>query len=171
MLFEELLTRRLGGSIGGAPEIDALAEPDALQEAQLLDVRVCALTSTVALLFDLRMALQLRESNTAVVVARGLREISWSTEPRATTRTAWNVVSSEPTGADQFTLSLAFVPRARLSLVSERADFYVGDVPGLDPTPPDYGLNDEAQIKAGLAAWTSRFEPVQATFLDLSARA
>jgi hypothetical protein len=68
-------------------------------------------------------------------------------------------------------VSLSFFPSARLRLVSERAEFYVGDVPGLDPTPPDYGIDDEARIKSGLAGWHSTFEPVQAAFLDLSSRA
>jgi hypothetical protein len=42
------------------PEMDPLTEDDALQEAQLLDVRFDALRSTVGLLFELRTALQLR---------------------------------------------------------------------------------------------------------------
>jgi hypothetical protein len=169
MLLEELLIRPT--EVGHAPVMDALSEADALQEAQLLDVRVCALTSTVGLLFDLRMALQLRTANTAVVVGRGVQDFSWSAEHRETARTAWNVAGSEPAGGDLFSLSLAFFPRARLRLVSERAEFYVGEVAGLDPTPPDYGVDDEARIKAGLAGWASTFEPVQATFLDLSTRA
>jgi hypothetical protein len=169
MLLEELLISPT--EVGHAPVMDALSEADALQEAQLLDVRVCALTSTVGLLFDLRMALQLRTANTAVVVGRGVQDFSWSAEHRETARTAWNVAGSEPAGGDLFSLSLAFFPRARLRLVSERAEFYVGEVPGLDPTPPDYGVDDEARIEAGLAGWTSTFELVQAAFLDLSTRA
>lgn len=169
MLIEELLTSPT--EVGHSPVMDALSEADALQEAQLLDVRVCALTSTVGLLFDLRMALQLRTANTAVVIGRGVQEFSWSAERRETTRTAWNLVGSEPAVGGLFSLSLSFFPSARLRLVSERAEFYVGDVPGLDLTPPDYGIDDEARIKAGLAVWHSIFEPAQAAFLDLSSRA
>jgi len=169
MLLEELLISRT--EVGHAPVMDALSEAGALQEAQLLDVRVCALTSTVGLLFDLRTALQLRTANTAVVVGRGVQEFSWSAEHRKTARTAWNVAGSEPARGDLFSLSLAFFPRASLRLVSERAEFYVGEVPGLGATPPDYGFDDDARIKAGLAAWTSIFEPAQAAFLDLSASA
>lgn len=162
MLLEDLLVGPM--KVGGVPEMDALTESGALQESQLLDVRVCALTSTVALLFDLRTALQLRDANTAVIVARGVREFLWSAERRETARTAWNVIGSEPARGDLFSLSLAFFPRARLQLASETAEFYVGDVPGLDPAPPDYGIDDEARIKAGLAAWGSIFEPAQAAF-------
>lgn len=165
MLLEELLISRT--EVGQAPIMDALSEAGALQEAQLLDVRVCALTSTVGLLFDLRTALQLRTANTAVVIGRGVQEFSWSAEHRKSARTAWNVTASEPERADPFSLWLSFFPRARLGLVSERAEFYVGDVPRLDPIPPDYGFDDEARIKLGLATWTSIFEPMQATFVDL----
>jgi hypothetical protein len=42
-----------------APEMDPLTEEDALREAQLLDVRFDAVRSTLGLLFELRVALQL----------------------------------------------------------------------------------------------------------------
>jgi len=59
-----------------APEMDPLTEEDALQEAQLLDVRFDALSLTVGLLFELRMAQQLREANTGqyqAMTRRGTR--------------------------------------------------------------------------------------------------
>ncbi len=163
MLVEDLFTQPPGGSFGSAPEVDPLTETDALQEAQLLDIRVCALTSMVGLLFDLRMALQLRAANTAVLVGRGVQECSWSAERRVTARTAWNVVGSEPARDHPFSHSvlLSFFPNAQLRLVSELAE---GEVPGLDPTPPDYVVDDEARIQASLAGWTSTFKPVQAVF-------
>jgi hypothetical protein len=78
IIMEELLY--LGPELrqyASQPEMDPLTEDDALQEAQLLDVRFDALRSTVGLLFDLRMALQLREPNTGVLVVSGVRELSW----------------------------------------------------------------------------------------------
>ena len=75
----------------GLPEADPLRESDALQEAQLLDVRLDAVRGQVALLFELRMALQLREPNTGVLVARGVREFGWTAPSRSTQRTAWGV--------------------------------------------------------------------------------
>jgi hypothetical protein len=168
MLVEQLLADPT--AVGHAPEMDALTESDALQEAQLIDIRVNALTSTVGLLFDLRMALQLRTANTAIVVGRAVHEFSWSAERRATARTAWNVVGSEPGWDDLFSLSLSFIPSARARLVCERAEFYVGEVAGLYPTPPDYGREDDGQIAAAVAAWTSTFEPVHATVFELDAQ-
>ncbi|MGZ4617124.1 MAG: hypothetical protein ACXV5Q_00850 [Frankiaceae bacterium] len=149
------------------PEMDPLTEEDALQEAQLLDVRFDALRSTVALLFELRTALQLREANTGVLVAYGVRELSWTAEPRSTSRTAWAVGGSIPRNEDRlFGLTLGMWPGAQLELRAESAAFFAGDVPGLDEAPPDYGIDDEATVRTQLAGWHSEFVPVHAVFLD-----
>ncbi|MFV0462523.1 MAG: hypothetical protein ACK5MP_04905 [Nostocoides sp.] len=75
--------------------MDPLTESDALQEAQLLDVQLDAVREQLALLFELRMALQLREPDTGVLVARGVREFSWTAPPRSSLRTAWSVGGSQ----------------------------------------------------------------------------
>jgi hypothetical protein len=150
------------------PEMDPLTEDDALQEAQLLDVRFDTLSSTVGLLFELRSALQLREGNTGVLLARGVRELSWSAGQRPTARTAWTVGGSVTSNAGRlFGLKLGMwpAPGAQLSLVAESASFFAGDVPGLDRIP-DYVDDDEATIRAQLAGWHSEFTPVHAVFLD-----
>jgi hypothetical protein len=59
MRIEELLVDPRRREHAAMPEADALTESDALQEAQLLDVRLDALRSTVWLLFDCRGALQI----------------------------------------------------------------------------------------------------------------
>lgn len=167
MKLEDLFTDADRRRFAAQPEMDPLTEASALQEAQLLGVRVHALTSTVGLLFDLRTALQFMEGNTALLIVRGVREFGWAAEPRASARTAWNVVSSEPTISDRvFSIRLGFVPSAQLTLAAESAEFYVGDVDALSDTPPDYGSADDAAIRAGLADWTSPFSPVHAVFLD-----
>jgi hypothetical protein len=151
------------------PEMDPLTEEDALQEAQLLDVRFDALRSTVGLLFELRMALQLRESNTGVLVAHGVRELSWSAGPRSTAKTAWVVGGSAPHNENRlFGIKLGMWPSpgAQLNLVAEGAAFFTGDVPDLSETPPDYGGDDEATIRGQLAGWHSAFTPTHAVFLD-----
>lgn len=150
------------------PEMDPLAEDDALQEAQLLDVRFDALRSTAALLFELRTALQLREANTGVLIARGVRTLAWSSGPRETERTAWTVGSSVVTSSDRlFGLELGLwpAPGSQLTLAAESAAFFAGDVPGLDRIP-DYLDDDEPTIRAQLASWQSEFVPVSAVFLD-----
>lgn len=148
------------------PEMDPLTEQGALQEAQLLDVRFDALRSTVGLLFELRLALQLREANTGVLVARGVRELSWTAGPRSTLRTAWTVGGSIPNNENRlFGLTLGMWPDAQLTLKAESAAFFAGDVPGLDRIP-DYMDDDEATVHAQLAGWHSEFVPVHAVFLD-----
>ena len=150
------------------PEMDPLTEDDALQEAQLLDVRFDALRSTLGLLFELRTALQLRETNTGVLVARGVRELEWSAGQRSTPKTAWTVGGSVVTNADRlFRLELGMwpAPGAQLRVVAGSAAFFAGDVPGLDRIP-DYVSDDEATIRANLADWRSEFMPVHAVFLD-----
>lgn len=163
-LFSDVGRRRFAAQ----PEMDPLTEADALQEAQLLDVRIHSVTSTVAMLFDLRTALQFMEGNTALLIAHGVQEFAWSAEPRASARTAWNVVSSKPSVCDgTFSVVLGFVPSARLVLRAVGAEYYVGDVAAIGDTPPDYGGADDALIRAGLADWGSPFAPVHAVFLDL----
>lgn len=149
------------------PEMDPLTELDALQEAQLLEVRFDTLRSTVGLLLELRAALQLREANTGVLVGYGVREISWSAQSRSTSMTAWNIIASVPRCEDRlFKLSLRMLPQAELELSAASAAFYVGDVPGLEGPPPDYVGDNEATIRARLAGWHSAFTPVHAAFLD-----
>ena len=127
------------------PEMDPLTEEDALQEAQVADVRFDALTRVVGIIFELRQALQLREANTGVLIAHGVRELSWSGSKRDEGLSAWPIGSSVPrTTGRLFSLSLGMwpAPGAELSLTAESASFFVGDVPGLADTPPDYTCGD-----------------------------
>ena len=151
------------------PEMDPLTEDDALQEAQVLDVRFDALTGVAAILFELRQALQIQEASTGVLVARGVRELMWSGPGRDEALTAWSVGSSVPSAKDRlFGLSLVMWPHpgAQLTLTAESAAFFVGDVPGLHEAPPDYTVGDRREIAAEVAGWNSAFEPVSAVFLD-----
>ncbi|MFJ2646194.1 hypothetical protein ACIO1C_05625 [Streptomyces sp. NPDC087420] len=71
--INDLFQARPDSPVLGSIEVDPLREVDALQEAQLLDSRVCHLTSTAALLFELRTSLQFEVGNSALLVVRGLR--------------------------------------------------------------------------------------------------
>jgi hypothetical protein len=166
-----LLTRQPMGRDALLPDMDPLTEADALQEAQVLDVQVNTLTSVVGIVFELRQALQLREGNTGVLIARGVRELTWSAPPRDTTLTAWSVGSSAPTTKDgDFFLDLIIWPHpgARLSLQAQSAEFYVGDVPGLPETPTDYTKADGVGLLNNVATWGSNLELKVASFLDLT---
>lgn len=166
---EDLLWAQPPGPAVPRPEMDPLTEVDALQEAQLLDVRVHALSSTVGLLFEMRTALQLRAGNAAVLAAHGAIEFTWSAESRLTSRTAWNVVGSEPAvDGSTFSLELDFWPSSLLNVVATSAAFYVIEVPGLGESPPNYLTDDEVRFRAGLPSWDSQFSPIQTVFFDPS---
>lgn len=74
--------------------MDPFTERDALQEAQLLALRFDAVTGTAALLFELRVALQMREGNTGVLAATDVRRLVWSGAERPMPFTAWTVGGS-----------------------------------------------------------------------------
>lgn len=151
---------------GAKPEMDPLTEDDALMEAQVLDVQLDALRGRVAVLFELRLALQLREGNTGLLVADGVTAFEWSAGPRETARTAWNVVGSVPrAAAGILEIRLGMLPRAELLLRATSAAFYSGDVPGLVEIP-DYGEASEPELGSMLAHWGSDFSPRHAVFVD-----
>jgi hypothetical protein len=124
------------------------------------------LRATTALLFELRMALQIEGGNTGVLIARGVQDLRWTAPPRSTARTAWNVLGSSLVSRDDpARLDLQMWPQAELSLQASSAVFIVGNVPGLGEIPPDYVSDDEATIRVGLADWHSHFEQVRSMSL------
>lgn len=148
-------------------EVDPLTDVDALQEAQVLDVRFDVLSGVVAVLFELRQALQLREASTGVLVTYGVCDLTWTGPARPDSLTAWSVGSSQPVvdkGLLTLTLNMWPHPGARLSLKAESAAFFVGRVPGLPDSPPDYTELDRATVGDQLAGWGSPFEVISAAF-------
>ena len=144
----------------GSIEMDPLREADALQESQLVDLRLEAVSATAGLLFDLRTALQLQAGNSAVLLAEGVRQLTWSAEPRSTHWTAWNVVGSRTeVDGSTITLALDFFPNAGLTLIARRIQFWVGNVAALDEAPPDFADDPPAAVRAGLVSWQSDWAP------------
>ncbi len=150
------------------PEMDPLTEEGALQEAALVDMRLIAAESILAVLFDLRMALQLRMGNTAILVARGVRELEWGAGAGVRLPRIWYaVVGSAPDTRDgRFALTIGLAPDAELRLVAAGAEFFVGDVPHLNETPPDFTVAGAEEIAGGIPSWESTFVPSFGTFLD-----
>src|SRR5205085_416302 len=68
-------------SYAASPEMDALTEPGALQEAQLIAARLDAVRSQAWLLIDCRGALQIRMGNTAIIIAKAVRRFAWQAKP------------------------------------------------------------------------------------------
>jgi hypothetical protein len=150
----------------GSPEMDPLTEKDALVCAPLIEAVFDAVNMRVGLLFDLRVAEQLRMANTGLIVLGGVEAFEWRAERRSTGRTSWNVDASVPSNNDGVVnLRLIFFPSAELTVVARSAAFFAGDVPGLPDAPPDFAGSD-AEVATRMASMDSPFEPTQATFIE-----
>jgi hypothetical protein len=168
MTLDELLSVQASHGRGVSSDVNPLTEENALQEAQMLDIRFDAVRSSVGVLYDLRTALQLQTANTGVFVATKVRDVTWSSEQRSPAHTAWNVISSVPNRVDgRITLSLMMYPQASLRVIAQSAVFYVVEVPGIGDAPPDYGA-EEHLIRNGLPTWRSEFRLVEAVYSDLA---
>ena len=170
MTIDELLKSPKRRDHAAMPETDALTEIDGLQEADLVDVKPVVGEASLAVLFDLRTALQFRMANTAVLVMRGVGQVHWTCdEPRTLHRVAHYVMGSNPdVRGSLFSLELVCLGGWRLSAVASSAEFFVGDVPDLPEAPPNFIEDDEGTITAGMPTWGSMFKPEWATFLDPS---
>lgn len=170
IIIEELLSRTAQSAVVDSPETDPLTEQDALQEGQLIDMRFDAVHSRLGVIFELRNALQLLQGNTGVLIAHGVRNLTWMAEPRMTYRTAWSSVGSLPHCENGiFLLDLPLSLAARFALVATEVAFYIGDVADIPGAHPDY-TEDDATVKAGIAAWNSRFEVKSFPFIDATNR-
>lgn len=154
-----------GVDLAGLPaaEADPFAQEGALQEAQLLSVRFDAVTGVAGLLFEMRPSLQVRDANTGVLVARRVRELSWSSPARSGGLSAWPVGSSTThrrAGMVRFELDMWPAPGASLSFEASDADFFLGRVPGLTAAPPDYTEVSPKEADGRIADWNSSFVPV-----------
>ena len=143
-----------------APTEDPLRVADVLREAQILDVWCDCATQTVGILLEMRMAFIGGDRYAALIVGRGVRDVAWKSS-EATNHDnsysfgrAWNVASSvvEPMGLF-VALDLDCIPAARLRIRSSRFEYFLAEVPGLDPAPPDYGEGPDDLVRANLPDW------------------
>lgn len=166
MIAADLFRDPARRSYGAMPEMDALTEDDTLREAALVDVRFDVIASAVGLLFDLRGAVQLRDGTAAVVIARSVKRLEWVAHHQISGWVWHAVTGSVPTNRDGlFSLLLGFAPDAELRIESLAAEFYVGDMNGLEAAPPDFLQDGEDTIRAGMPSWMATFRPTAATFL------
>jgi hypothetical protein len=165
MTPRELLSGTWVTAMVGSPEMDPLTEKDALVSAPLVEAVFDAVNRRVGLLFDLRVAEQLRMADTGLIVVGGVEAFQWRAVRRSTSRTSWNVDASVPSSDDGVvSLRLIFFPGAELTVVARSAAFFAGNVPGLPDTLPDFAGSD-AEVAAGMTSMDSPFEPTQATFI------
>lgn len=168
MNIEEFLLSDARYDVDAQPEADALRLLDALQESALVDLRVNVVESSAWILLDCRGALQVREANTAVLVLLGVDHGSWRLPPTGTF--AWQTVIdwevSEVGGGIE--LSIGLLAGGDVVVRALGGEYFVGDVPGGDDAPPDFTTATHAQVRAGMARWSSEFRPLAASFRETS---
>ncbi|MEU3954449.1 hypothetical protein AB0F45_19360 [Streptomyces achromogenes] len=154
--IEDLFISGADGASSDPIGWDPLREPDALQEAGLLDCRVSPLTGRAGLLLDMRTALQYRTANAALLVVRGLRSFRWSEEALERDLLNFAVMSSAPTGVKRmWRIDLGLFPDGELSIEGMAADFFLLDAQGVPEAPPSYPGHRLDQVRHGLPWWES----------------
>ena len=73
-------------------EMDPLREDDSLREAQILRAHFDVARGSLALMFEMRTAIQIRDGEAALLAVNEVDLFEWSTNDRAGPRMAWNVI-------------------------------------------------------------------------------
>ncbi|MFW5418520.1 hypothetical protein J0910_18065 [Nocardiopsis sp. CNT-189] len=141
-----------------------MREADALQQARLPDCRVHPLTSTAALLFEMRTSLRFDDGNAALLVVRGLRSFDRSTPAAARPLLALTVLAGTPgrTGGS-FPMEFGPYPDAKLTVAGDLAEFYVLDAEGTGDVPPDHPDMEPVRVQHALPSWPSMCDLLQAS--------
>jgi hypothetical protein len=140
---------------------DPLVEESALLEAQILGIRLDSLTRQAGVLLEFRQSLQPFPGNTGVLIAKRVTSSRLSAPdptapPVACPIVGWRMVESR--GA--LVATAAFSRLGELSVAAESWAFVHGDVPGLTPTPVDYGEHSTATIRQHVAGWDSEMNVI-----------
>ncbi|MFF8679378.1 hypothetical protein ACF07F_15855 [Streptomyces sp. NPDC015237] len=136
---------------------DPLREQDALQDAQLLDCRVCPTANRAALLFDMRTASYYPTGNSALLVVSGLQSFHWSGSSQQQKLMAFSVTSSRVFGStgDGWRVDLEFFPDGTHYVRGKHADFYLLEAHGIPEAPPGYPGRELDQVRHELPSWNS----------------
>ncbi len=147
------------------PEVNPLVERDALLEAQVLDLRFDLARGVLGVLFELRVAMHLHESNTAVLVAKGVETLRWRADQRTTDLTAWNILSSDAEkGSADLHFGVVCYPDASLRVRAAHFTYLNCQVNDIGDAPPDYASATKL-IWASTAHWQSEVHVVSASSL------
>ncbi len=141
------------------PEMDPLRLNGVLDESLLVSVLVPPLGNRVMLLFDVRLAMQLRGDNAAVVVAAGLKSASIKLNPSGNLgRTAPVVLGWT---ANRGSTEVAFGTENGWDVAVEAVEawFCSGTVPDLAPSQPDLVAERLESVEAQLPSIGSVLMP------------
>lgn len=152
-------------AVRSRPEVDALTEDRALDDAALFGVQLDMVRSTAVLLFDCRGALRISEGNTALLVLRELQTFSWNGLPAGSR--IWRAVdgwcvTAQSDGTFRVATHFAFDESFQAEL--GEGEFYVGDVPGCDVAPPNFLEASDKEVRDGLQNWGSEFQVLSSSF-------
>lgn len=142
-------------------ELDPFRMADQLVESVVVDLKIDPVRDVVAIVFDLRTALQARKSSTGVLVGRSVREVSWIDEQTRTGLYAPVVISSTvDDGREAPSVSLAMLPKTRLEIGAREMWFVDGVCPDFLADPPDLtSINADSLAAGGFPNWNSAFRP------------
>ncbi|MGI5146829.1 hypothetical protein ACQEVC_10660 [Plantactinospora sp. CA-294935] len=166
MLIRELLSNPVAGIPDIEPDLDPLRSTWLLHECQVLDIRINALRSTVAVLLEQRAAFDSLKGNTGIIVMRGIRSVHWEVIGSVPgSLTAWVVVGATvAAGSEGFEMSIGLSPSARLTGVAEIIEYYAVDA-NIGLIIPDYMEASNSEILSTVATWESAAVPVERSSL------
>jgi hypothetical protein len=106
----------------------------------------------------------------ALVLAERVSRSSWSAKPLDRERSAWTILSSDCAQEEQaLHLWLGCLPDGQVDLVAQRLTFVIGDMPGMDAAPPNYGEATDEELWAGNPTWDKPFTPLAVSRRSVSA--
>ncbi|WP_136028685.1 hypothetical protein [Microbacterium sp. PF5] len=160
----ELLSAETAGA--AKHESPHVRDEDAFLEAQVNAVLFDAITSTLGILWDLRTALHLDETNTGLLVVRGVELLEWSggtDQQRMSWKVGGSTVQSLGAGLE---VHLALTPGADLRVRGRSAVFHSLDVVALGEIP-DFGSHTDQEVRSMSPRWDSAARVVRTTPLAL----
>ncbi len=143
------------------PGPDPFRDEYVLREAQVLDVRLNAVSGVVACLFELRQSLYFEDANTGVLVVQDSSRLEWEGFDRLGQLTAWSVSTMETEirpRSVELTVHTFPAPGGRLSISAGSGFFLAGTVANLTDAPPDYTSHTAEGLIGRIAGWASPFE-------------
>ncbi|GLW91988.1 hypothetical protein [Actinokineospora globicatena] len=161
MKIRDLLVGAQPKSVGGV-EDGYLLEEDSLQEVELVDVWVDTTWASVALLVDLRGALQLDEGNVGVVLLSGIRDLNWRFPGEQWVPMARTIIDSSFEVGTSITASVGMTAGGgTIGLRARRCSIWTGDIPGMSEAPPNYVEDPRDAVDRETPAWDSEFVPLR----------
>ncbi|MFC7221456.1 hypothetical protein ACFQLX_25295 [Streptomyces polyrhachis] len=153
---ENLFTSHEYHRTPGFADWDPLKDREALEDAQLLDARMCPTASRAALLFDMRLATNCPAGNSGLLIVHGMQSFRWVGAPPPHELMAFSATSIQlVAGNGEFRLNMEFFLYGELAIDGERSDFYLLESHNVSGGPPNYLDRHLDQVRGELPWWDS----------------